>query len=74
MPPELRREQERIRRTRYKGPKPPKKRATKKRSGKRIKSRLSFSKNIFYTRLVFDKGNKLSIDYRYQGPIIDNYR
>ena len=34
MLPELRREQERTRRTKYEGPEPPKKRATKKHSGK----------------------------------------
>ena len=34
MPPELRREQERTRRTKNEGPELPKKRATKKRSGK----------------------------------------
>jgi hypothetical protein len=34
MPPELHREQERTCRTKYEGPEPPKKRATKKRSGK----------------------------------------
>ena len=33
MPPELCREQERTRRTKYEGPEPPKKGATKKRSG-----------------------------------------
>jgi hypothetical protein len=34
MPPELRREEERTRRTKYEGPEPSKKRITKKRSGK----------------------------------------
>jgi hypothetical protein len=34
MLPELRREQERTRRTKYEGPEPPKKRATKKHGGK----------------------------------------
>jgi hypothetical protein len=34
MPPELRREQERTRRTKYEGPEPPKKRVANKRSGK----------------------------------------
>jgi hypothetical protein len=39
MPPELRREQERTRRTKYEGPEPPKKRAVKKRSGKQALKR-----------------------------------